>query len=155
VSRCLGYKGARHRDSPGRSKTPCETMTETLSLKALARRILERDTARDGERGGASRAWPGSIAPARQLSLRPAALSAPLARQSAPIVSIPAGEPGLEQPCAARRGRVQELEGAFLHFCCRCGRFAAFGYGVRLRARQLGRWYCGEHRPIVTSSSAI
>jgi hypothetical protein len=57
-------------------------------------------------------------------------------------------EPSLEQPCAARRGRVQELEsGAFLHFCFRCGRFAAFGYGVRLRAGQLGRWYCGEHRP--------
>ncbi len=57
------------------------------------------------------------------------------------------GEPGLEQPCAARRGRVQELDGTFLHFCCRCGTFAAFGYGVRLRAGRLGRWYCGEHRP--------
>lgn len=63
------------------------------------------------------------------------------------LVPHDASEPGLEQPCAARRGRVQELEGAFLHFCCRCGRFAAFGYGVRLRAGQLGRWYCGEHRP--------
>jgi hypothetical protein len=52
---------------------------------------------------------------------------------------------GVEQPCASRRaGRVQHLDGAFLHFCCHCGRFAAFGYGVHLRAGRLGRWYCGE-----------
>src|SRR5262249_44632854 len=57
------------------------------------------------------------------------------------------GEPGLEQPCAARRGRIQELEGAFLHFCIECGAFGAFGYGVSLRAGRLGRWYCAEHRP--------
>jgi hypothetical protein len=59
-----------------------------------------------------------------------------------------ASEPRLDQPCAARRGRVQESDGAFLHFCCRCGRFAAFGFGVNLRAGRLGRWYCGEHRPL-------
>ena len=57
------------------------------------------------------------------------------------------GEPALEQPCAARRGQAQELDGAFMHFCCRCGRFAPFGYGVHLRAGQLGRWYCAAHRP--------
>jgi hypothetical protein len=57
------------------------------------------------------------------------------------------GEPGLEQPCAARRGRVQELDRTFLHFCVHCGRFASFGYGVHLSAGRLGRWYCGEHRP--------
>jgi len=56
-------------------------------------------------------------------------------------------EPRLEMPCAGRRGRVQELDRAFLHFCCRCGRFAAFGYGVHLRGGHLGRWYCGAHRP--------
>lgn len=64
------------------------------------------------------------------------------------VVPPAEGAPGLEQPCAARRGRVQELEGAFLHFCEECGRFGAFGYGVRLRAEQLGRWYCGKHRPL-------
>jgi hypothetical protein len=64
------------------------------------------------------------------------------------VVPPAEGEPGLEQPCAARRGRVQELEAAFLHFCVECGRFAAFGYGVHLKAGQLGRWYCGEHRPL-------
>ena len=57
-------------------------------------------------------------------------------------------EPGLELPYAARRGRVQELEGVFLHFCAECGAYGAFGYGVRLRAGQLGRWYCAAHRPL-------
>jgi hypothetical protein len=57
------------------------------------------------------------------------------------------GEPGLEEPCTSRRGRVQVLDGAFLHFCVECGRFGAFGYGVCLRAGHTGRWYCGEHRP--------
>jgi hypothetical protein len=59
-----------------------------------------------------------------------------------------ASEPSLEQPCAARRGRVQESDGAFLHFRCQCGRFAAFGFAVNLRAGRVGRWYCGEHRPL-------
>ena len=64
------------------------------------------------------------------------------------------GEPGLEQPCAARRGQTQEVEGAFLHFCVECGAFGAFGYGVSLGAGRLGRWYCREHRPqkLVSSS---
>jgi hypothetical protein len=57
------------------------------------------------------------------------------------------GEPELEQPCAARRGRVEESGGVLLHFCVECGRFGPYGYGVRLRAGQLGRWYCYEHRP--------
>jgi hypothetical protein len=62
---------------------------------------------------------------------------------------IPAadGEPGLEQPCAARRGRVQELDRVFLHFCVECGAYGAFGYGVNLRVGRLGRWYCRAHRP--------
>ena len=64
------------------------------------------------------------------------------------------GEPGHDHPCAARRGRLQELNGVFLHFCVECGRFGPYGYGVRLRAGQLGRWYCREHRPqkLMTSS---
>jgi len=58
-----------------------------------------------------------------------------------------AGEPGLEQPCVARRGRVQELDHTFLHFCVECGAYGAFGYGVNLRNGRLGRWYCRAHRP--------
>jgi len=64
--------------------------------------------------------------------------------------AIPAadrGEPGLERPCVARRGRVQELDRAFLHFCVECGAYGAFGYGVNLRAGRLGQWYCAAHRP--------
>jgi hypothetical protein len=57
------------------------------------------------------------------------------------------GEPALALPCAARRGRVQELEGVFLHFCAECGAYGAFGYGVSRRAGRLGRWYCANHRP--------
>jgi hypothetical protein len=64
------------------------------------------------------------------------------------VVDQASGEPALEQPCVARRGRVQALDHGFLHFCVECGRFAAFGYGVCLRAERLGRWYCGEHRPV-------
>jgi hypothetical protein len=56
------------------------------------------------------------------------------------------GEPGPEQPCTARRGRVEQSGGVLLHFCVECGRFGFYGYGVRLRAGQLGRWYCREHR---------
>jgi hypothetical protein len=58
------------------------------------------------------------------------------------------GEPGLEQPCPSRRGRVQKLEGAVvLHFCVECGAWGAYGYDVNLRAGRLGRWYCAAHRP--------
>jgi hypothetical protein len=69
-------------------------------------------------------------------------------RSFARVVPLAEREPGLEQPSLARRGRVVVLDnGAMLHFCVKCGRFGAFGYGVRLRAGHLGRWYCGEHRP--------
>jgi hypothetical protein len=72
----------------------------------------------------------------------------PLTPGFARVVEQADGEAGLEQPCAARRGRVQALDSGFLHFCAECGRFAAFGYEVHLRAERLGRWYCGEHRPV-------
>jgi hypothetical protein len=58
------------------------------------------------------------------------------------------GEPSFDEPCAARRGRIEELPGRmFLHFCIECGRWGAFGYGVNLRAGRLGGWYCAPHRP--------
>jgi hypothetical protein len=56
-------------------------------------------------------------------------------------------EPGFGEPCVARRGRVEARDGRFLHFCAECGAWGAFGYGVNLRAGQLGHWYCGAHRP--------
>jgi hypothetical protein len=67
---------------------------------------------------------------------------------STPTADVPASpEPGHEEPCAARRGRVQEINGVFLHFCVECGRFGSFGSGVNLRAGRFGRWYCREHWP--------
>ena len=65
------------------------------------------------------------------------------------------GEPGLEQPCLARRGRIVVQDGLFLHFCIECGRFGAFGYGVHLGAGKLGRWYCAEHRPANGSGALV
>jgi hypothetical protein len=58
------------------------------------------------------------------------------------------GEPGLEQPCVARRARVEELSGGlFLHFCAECGAWGAFGYGFNSRTGRRGRWFCAAHRP--------
>jgi hypothetical protein len=124
-------------------------MAETVSLKALARQIFAREHAQESLSQGCPKAGEtpgqsvGHRVPARQ---SPFEALAPSGR----VAAVADGEPSLEQPCVARRGRVQELDGGpFLHFCCQCGRFAAFGYGVRLRAGRLGRWYCGEHRPEV------
>ena len=56
-------------------------------------------------------------------------------------VAAPAtGEPGFDEPCAERRGRVEERDGQFLHFCDACGAWGAYGYGVRVRAGRQGRW---------------
>jgi hypothetical protein len=71
----------------------------------------------------------------------------PLTPTPSSLTGAPPPEPGLEEPCAARRGRVQEINGLLLRFCVECGRFGPFGYGVGLRAGRLGRWYCREHRP--------
>jgi hypothetical protein len=137
----------RHRDTCTGSETPNETMAETVSLKSLARLVLERDSARDKERDRGSRRCPATVGSVRRIaSLRVAATNS-VGASSTHVVQMPDGEPGLDHPCAARRGQLQELNGAFLHFCCQCGRFGAFGYGVRLRAGRFGSWYCGEHRP--------
>jgi hypothetical protein len=125
-------------------------MAETVNLKALAYQILAREREKESPSQGCPNAGKrlgqsvGQPAGAGRVDAHGSLdLIAPFPR----LASRVAGDPGLEQPCAARRGRVQELERAFLHFCCRCGRFGAFGHGVRLREGQFGRWYCGEHRP--------
>jgi hypothetical protein len=33
------------------------------------------------------------------------------------------------------------------HRCFVCGQPAPFGFGVRLREEQKGRWFCAAHRP--------
>ena len=60
---------------------------------------------------------------------------------------FPVAEPGLEEPCATRRGLMVQENGVLLHFCVECGRFGRFGVGVSLRHGRMGRWYCGKHRP--------
>jgi hypothetical protein len=65
----------------------------------------------------------------------------PLVSQTAQAIST------LDEPNAARRGQVSEIDGRLEHFCMECGRLAPFGYGVRLRHGQLGQWYCAAHRP--------
>ena len=72
----------------------------------------------------------------------PTLLLAPLFRPVSPADS----GPGFSEPCVARRGRVEARDDLFLHFCLECGAWGAFGYGVNLRADQLGRWYCAAHR---------
>jgi hypothetical protein len=67
--------------------------------------------------------------------------------QAEPSVSEAVPATKLDEPNAARRGQVSEIDGRLEHFCMECGRFAPFGYGVRLRVGQLGRWYCAAHRP--------
>ena len=57
------------------------------------------------------------------------------------------GEPAFEHPCAARRGRVGERDGVFVHFCAVCGAWGAYGYGVNLVGGRMGRWFCADHRP--------
>jgi hypothetical protein len=74
---------------------------------------------------------------------------------STPLVVPPPPEPGLEEPCAARRGRVQEINGVLLHFCVECGRLGPFGYGVNLRAGRLGRGYCREHWPNAPTKTSL
>lgn len=123
-------------------------MAEAASLKALARQILARERAEESLSQGCPSAGEtlGQSVGHRVSGQQDALAATP---DFARVMPIAEGEPSLQQSCAARRGRVQELpdNGAFLHFCCRCGRFGAFGYGVRLGTGQLGHWYCGEHRP--------
>jgi hypothetical protein len=77
-----------------------------------------------------------------------AALSARVAPIIAPARWAPGsrgGEPAFEQPCPERRGLVECRGVRFLHFCVKCGRWGAYGYGVT--GNNLGLWYCREHRP--------
>lgn len=118
------------------------TVTETVSLKVLARAVLARDSHRDNNRDTAAEAAGKSGA---------ADILAPLPwhERAAPPI---AGEPSYEQPCSARRGRVEDRNGVLLHFCFDCGRWGAYGYGVRLLAGKSGRWYCRAHRPHETTN---
>lgn len=54
-------------------------------------------------------------------------------------------------PVVARKIRTSVLgvpRYAFDHPCDHpgCGKWGLFGFGVKLREQQGGRWFCGEHR---------
>jgi hypothetical protein len=63
LSRLLGTETARH---PAQMQDRTETVAETADLKSLARRVLQRDTARDSNRVTASHAYLSQGKPARQ-----------------------------------------------------------------------------------------
>jgi hypothetical protein len=52
----------------------------------------------------------------------------------------------VDEEVSARRGRVQELQGTFLHFLHRVRRHSSFGYGVNTRPGRIGHWYCAVRR---------
>ena len=131
-------------------------MAETGSLKALARLVFERDRKQDSFSSSttfervAAEALPGQPTGYPSGEADDAIPSAGLVAPSAWFERIapPAeGEPGFDQPCAGRRGRNEEMDGVFLHFCAHCGAWGSHGYGVNLRAGHLGRWFCSTHRP--------
>ncbi len=95
--------------------------------------------------------WPSWHA-ARRADALARVSSEPKERQPTPLAPLVPGPAvasasSSDEPNAARRGQVSEIDGRLEHFCVECGRLAPFGYGVRLRMGQLGRWYCAAHRP--------
>jgi hypothetical protein len=46
-----------------------------------------------------------------------------------------------------------DTDGRFIHYCCRCGKEASFGFGVSLREGKFGTWYCAECKSLRRGSS--
>ncbi|MBR0795674.1 hypothetical protein JQ615_09770 [Bradyrhizobium jicamae] len=116
------------------------------SLKALARQIISRhEQALD--RGDERRPHAVDLNPVTQIGLGVVDFPPTLPSNERCVIPLDDGEPNLEMPCAARRGRVHSLGEMILHFCVQCGAYGPFGYGVNLRSHRLGRWYCSKHRP--------
>ena len=62
-------------------------------------------------------------------------------------VAVPASsEPGFSEPWPLRRGRIESQGNMLLHFCCVCGAWGSYGFGVNLRHGRMGRWFCAAHR---------
>jgi hypothetical protein len=120
-------------------------------LKNLGGRGGIAKTADTAQAGGATLAGLAGLAAARPVTADSGA--APEPQFIAPAEWFEAraqttnDEPGFESPCDARRGRVEERGQMLLHFCCECGAWGAFGYGVNLRLGNQGKWYCARHRP--------
>src|SRR5262249_8022794 len=89
--------GVRQRDSRAKTETVSETVAETADLKSLARRVLQRDIARDGERGRVSRQGETASETGRQSSRVNSAVSG---------VSSVSGVSGVWPPTAYRAASV-------------------------------------------------
>ena len=62
-------------------------------------------------------------------------------------IALPASsEPGFSEPWPPRRGRIESQGNTLLHFCCVCGAWGSYGFGVNLRDGRMGRWFCAAHR---------
>lgn len=63
-------------------------------------------------------------------------------------IALPvSSEPGFSEPWPPRRGRIESQGNTLLHFCSVCGAWGSYGFGVNLRQRRKGRWFCAAHRP--------
>jgi hypothetical protein len=62
------------------------------------------------------------------------------------IASPASSEPEFSEPWPPRRGRVESQGDTLLHFCCVCGAWGSYGFGVDLRDERMGRWFCAAHR---------
>jgi hypothetical protein len=61
-------------------------------------------------------------------------------------IAVPASsEPGFSEPWPPRRGRIESQGNTLLHFCCVCGAWGSYGFGVNLRDGRMGRWFCAAH----------
>jgi hypothetical protein len=62
-------------------------------------------------------------------------------------IAVPASnEPGFPEPWPPRRGRIESQGNTLLHFCCVCGAWGTYCFGVNLREGRMGRWFCAAHR---------
>jgi hypothetical protein len=62
-------------------------------------------------------------------------------------IAVPtSSEPGFSEPWPPRRGRIESQGNTLLHFCCICGAWGSYGFGVNLRDGKMGRWFCAAHR---------
>ena len=62
------------------------------------------------------------------------------------IALLASSEPGFSEPWPPRRGRIESEGHMLLHFCCVCGAWGSYGFGVNLRGGRMGRWFCAAHR---------
>src|ERR1700730_16156735 len=62
-------------------------------------------------------------------------------------IALPASsEPGFSESWPPRRGRIESQGTTLLHFCCVCGAWGSYGFGVNLRNGRMGGWFAAAPR---------